>query len=73
MKITKPKTITFDKEEVCILMKHIVRQQVAQEAGITEDQAEKAVEALVGYFKMRLPEETNSEIYNSLIGDDNID
>ncbi|CAG7628928.1 hypothetical protein ACFQI7_15655 [Paenibacillus allorhizosphaerae] len=54
-------------------MKHIVRQQVAEEAGITEDQAEKAVEALVGYFKMRLPEEINSEIYNSLIGEDNTD
>lgn len=54
-------------------MKHMIRQQVAEEAGITEQQAERAVEALVGYFKMRLPEDLNNEIYNSLVGEDNHD
>lgn len=54
-------------------MKHIVRQQIAQEAGISESQAEAAVNALVGYFKMRLPEEINNEIYNSVVGEDNIE
>lgn len=52
-------------------MKHIVKQQVAEEAGITEQQAERAVEALVSYFKIRLPQEVNNEIYNSLVGEDN--
>ncbi|WP_144029021.1 DUF2780 domain-containing protein [Paenibacillus rigui] len=54
-------------------MKHMVRQQIAAEAGITEHQAEKAAEALLGYFKTRLPEEINSELYNSIIGEDNHD
>lgn len=54
-------------------MKHIVRQQVAQEAGISEDQAEAAVKAFVGYLKMRLPAEINDEVFNSVIGEDNIE
>jgi len=54
-------------------MKHIVRQQIAEEAGITEQQAEKAAEALLGYFKTRLPEEINNELTSSLIGEDNHD
>ncbi|WP_162848350.1 hypothetical protein [Paenibacillus nanensis] len=54
-------------------MKHMVRQHVAQEAGISEAQAEAAVNALVDYLKMRLPVEINNEVYNSLVGEDNIE
>jgi nucleoid DNA-binding protein len=51
-------------------MKHIVTKQVADEAGITEPQAEKAVDALIGYFKTRLPVETNNEIQGLITGED---
>ncbi|GAA4880199.1 hypothetical protein GCM10023310_70480 [Paenibacillus vulneris] len=54
-------------------MKHSVKQQIAAEAGITEYQAEKAADALLGYFKTRLPVEINDELYNSLIGEDKLD
>jgi uncharacterized protein (DUF2267 family) len=51
-------------------MKHIVRDRVASEAGITEPQAERAVEAVVEYFKTRLPSEVNDEIQGLLAGED---
>ncbi|MBD0381213.1 hypothetical protein [Paenibacillus sedimenti] len=54
-------------------MKHIVRDHVASEAGITEIQAEKAVEAVVDYFKTRLPVEVNNEIQGALNGIDRND
>lgn len=54
-------------------MKHIITKQVAEEAGITEPQAEKAVDALVGYFKTRLPVETNNEIESLITGEDKLD
>ncbi|MBP1153681.1 MULTISPECIES: hypothetical protein [unclassified Paenibacillus] len=54
-------------------MKHIIREHVANEAGITEPQAEKAVSAMVGYFKTRLPVEINNEIEGLLTGEDRAD
>jgi uncharacterized protein (DUF2267 family) len=51
-------------------MKHIIRDRVASEAGITEPQAERAVEAVVEYFKTRLPFELNNEIQSLLAGED---
>lgn len=51
-------------------MKHMVTKQVADEAGITQPQAEKAVDALIGYFKTRLPEEMNNEIQSLIAGED---
>jgi len=56
-----------------VTLKHSVRKQIAEEAGITELQAEKAAEALLGYFKTRLPEEINNDLNSSLIGEDNHD
>ncbi|WP_171653828.1 hypothetical protein [Paenibacillus foliorum] len=53
-------------------MKHIITKQIADEAGITEPQAEKAVDALIGYFKTRLPVETNNDIQSLIIGEDNM-
>ncbi|MFC0211498.1 hypothetical protein ACFFK0_03375 [Paenibacillus chartarius] len=50
-------------------MKHILSKQVAEEAGITEPQAEKAVEAMVGYLKTRIPKETAAEIQNLFLAD----
>ncbi|CAH1232700.1 hypothetical protein PAECIP111891_07071 [Paenibacillus allorhizoplanae] len=52
-------------------MKHIVREHIASEAGISEFQAEKAVEAVIDYFKTRLPVEVNNEIQGCLFGEDN--
>ncbi|WP_171685429.1 hypothetical protein [Paenibacillus planticolens] len=51
-------------------MKHIVRDHVAKEAGISEFQAEKAVDAVVDYFKTRLNVEVNNEIQGVLFGED---
>lgn len=52
-------------------MKHIVREHIASEAGISEFQAEKAVEAVIDYFKTRLTVEVNNEIQGCLFGEDN--
>ncbi len=52
-------------------MKHQLVKLVSEQAGITEGQADKAVEAVVGYFKTRLPDETNEEIANLAIGHNN--
>ncbi|WP_197080942.1 hypothetical protein [Gordoniibacillus kamchatkensis] len=49
-------------------MKHIVAKQVAEEAGITEPQAELAVEAVIGYLKTRMPKETAEEVENLFLG-----
>lgn len=48
-------------------MKHILAKQVAEEAGITEPQAEQAVEAVVGYLKTRIKKETAEEIQNLFV------
>lgn len=50
-------------------MKHILSKQVAEEAGITEPQAELAVEAMVGYLKSRMKKETAEEIQNLFVID----
>lgn len=51
-------------------MKHIVAKQVAEEAGITEPQAELAVEAVIGYLKTRMPAETAVEVESLFLGTD---
>jgi nucleoid DNA-binding protein len=56
-----------------VMMKHIIRDRVASEAGITEPQAERAVEAVMDYFKTRLPTEMNIEIESLLVGEDRND
>jgi hypothetical protein len=52
-------------------MKHILSKQVAEEAGITEPQAEQAVEAMIGYLKTRVKKETAEEIQNLFVVDVN--
>ncbi len=52
-------------------VKHQLVKLVSEQADITEGQADKAVEAVVGYFKTRLPDEMNDEIANLAIGHNN--
>ncbi|MCZ8515967.1 hypothetical protein O9H85_26915 [Paenibacillus filicis] len=49
-------------------MKHQLVKLVSDQAGITEGQADQAVEAVIGYFKTRLPAETNEEIVTLVQG-----
>lgn len=53
-------------------MKHMITKKISDEAGILEPQAEKAVDALIDYFKMRLPVEINNEIQSLITGEDNM-
>ncbi|AEI41643.1 hypothetical protein [Paenibacillus mucilaginosus] len=45
-------------------MKHQLVKLVCEQAGITEGQADEAVEAVVGYFRTRLPAELAEELHN---------
>lgn len=49
-------------------MKHQLIKLVSEHAGITEGQADQAVETVIGYFKTRLPAETNEEIVTLVQG-----
>ncbi|UUZ78969.1 hypothetical protein LJK88_27365 [Paenibacillus sp. P26] len=49
-------------------MKHQLIKLVCEQSGITEGQADQAVDAVIGYFKTRLPAETNEEIVSLVQG-----
>ncbi|MCZ8522729.1 MULTISPECIES: hypothetical protein [Paenibacillus] len=52
-------------------MKHQLVKLVCEQAGITEGQADEAVEAVVGYFRTRLPAELAEELNNLALGHNN--
>lgn len=49
-------------------MKHQLVKLVSEQAGITEGQADNAVEAVIGYFRTRLPADVAEELNNLAIG-----
>ncbi|WP_281887404.1 hypothetical protein [Paenibacillus sp. YYML68] len=49
-------------------MKHQLVKLVSEQANITEGQANEAVEAVIGYFRTRMPSEVAEEINNLALG-----
>ncbi|MED4600780.1 hypothetical protein P9314_08690 [Paenibacillus validus] len=49
-------------------MKHQLVKLVSEQAGITEGQADSAVEAVIGYFRTRVPADMAEEINNLAVG-----
>lgn len=52
-------------------VKHQLVKLVSEQAGINEVQADEAVEAVLGYFRTRLPSDIAEEINNLAIGHNN--